>query len=184
MNIFFSSASKISDPELSDIVGKDMPAFLKSLGHDVFVYKYNPDVNNGFSTFQEINDKINKADVYIGEMSKASQSLGFQLSYALSLLKPCLYLYHESRSGEPDRLMTENPSRLLRIKTYNNKNYKRVLEKFIKSSQKQLPSRRTSFMSTNYIDEFVSRFASQNGISKGEVIRQILDAEAKKRLKL
>jgi uncharacterized protein YunC (DUF1805 family) len=65
---------------------------------------------------------------------------------------------------------------LLRIKTYNDNNYKKVLDKFLRSAAKQLPSKRTSFMSTTKIDDFITLKAKELGISKGEAIRQILDS--------
>lgn len=181
MNIFYASATKSSDSELTKLVEVAIPQYLKNSRHKVNYYKYDPGKHDGFNSFQEINKQITNSDVYIGEMSRASQSLGFQLSYALSLSKPCLYLYHEKRSGIPDKLITENPSRLLRIKTYNKNSYKRVLLKFISSAEKQLPSRRTSFMSTSQIDDFIGETAKDNGVSKGEAIRQVLDAAVKKK---
>jgi hypothetical protein len=179
MNIFYAAASvnlPESDSSLLKLVDSEIPKYLESLGNNVYFYQYDPSRKDGYSSFQEINQQISICDLYIGEMSRASQSLGFQLSYALSLSKPCLYLFREGRSGTPDNLLTENPSRLLRIKTYNDNNYKKVLDKFLRSAAKQLPSKRTSFMSTTKIDDFITLKAKELGISKGEAIRQILDS--------
>ena len=176
MNIFYAVSTNSFEAGLTKIVETRIPKYLRSLGDKVYVYRYDPSKARRLVSFNEINQQILDSDVYIGEMSRASQSLGFQLSYAVSLTKPCLYLYHESRSGLPDILLADNPSRLLRIRTYNNDNYTQVLDKFIKSAAKQLPSRRTSFMSTVRIDSHISNIAKANGIAKGEAIRQILDS--------
>lgn len=177
MNIFFAAAIKDADKKLIELIDA-IVNHLEDEGHSVYLYRYEPEKNTSPVSFQAINGAIVDADVYIGEMSRASQSLGFQLSYAISLLKPSLYLYKEDRAGTPDQLITHNPSRLLRIKTYNRDNYKTVLSKFLSSAAKQLPSHRTSFMSTKRIDDFIGSYAKINGISKGEAIRRILDATA------
>lgn len=178
MKIFYATTEKQDNDELS-LITRLVGTYLQSLNHELYVYAYDPSKIENLSTFQRLNTLISEADVYIGEMSSPSQSLGFQISYALSLSKPCLYLYLDNRKGEPDAFISKNPSRLLKIKTYNKDNYRRVLDKFLASAEKQLPSKRTSFMSTVQIDEFIAYKAQSSGISKGEAIRQIITEAAK-----
>lgn len=125
-------------------------------------------------SFNELVEKINAADMFIGEMSKPSQTLGFQLAHALQLSKPCLYLYDGINKGSPKGLIGNIPSRSLKIKKYNKDNYKKIIDDFVQFAQKQLFTARTSFMSTREIDDYLTKESARQGISKGELIRQVL----------
>jgi hypothetical protein len=142
--------------------------------NQVFHYNHvisDPNVNH---TFNDLMKEINAADIFIGEMSGPSQTLGFQLAHALQLSKPCLYLYDGIKKGPPAGLIGNIPSRGLKIKTYNAANYRKVIDDFTRFAQKQLFTTRTSFMSTREIDDYITNESRRQGISKGELIRQIL----------
>lgn len=141
---------------------------------EVFHYSHKLSEPNNEYTFDELIYRINNADAFIGEMSKSSQTLGFQLAHALQLSKPCLYLYNETDKGVPAGLIGNIPSRGLKIKSYSFHNYKKVVDNFLTFAEKQLFTARTSFMSTREIDEYITTVSRRQGISKGELIRQIL----------
>jgi hypothetical protein len=144
------------------------------MNHEVFHYDHEYNEANDQYTFDDLVGEIASADVFVGEMSKASQTLGFQLSYALQLSKPSLYLYDSEQKGKPAGLIGNIPSRNLRIKSYDSKNLKNTIDEFMVFAERQMESARTSFMSTREIDEYLSSEAMRQGVSKGELIRQIL----------
>lgn len=131
----------------------------------------------------EINDKSNRSseslqasDIFIGEMSKPSQSLGFLLGLAINQKKPCLYLYDEStRYGKPKSVIKNRPSRLLVIKPYNQKNIKVILLNFLKKAEKQLLSDRITFVCSKAIKNYINNESKRSGIAKGEIIRTIIE---------
>jgi hypothetical protein len=145
-----------------------------STNNDIFHYSHDMNGANDAYGFNEIVDAINNADVFIGEMSQPSQTLGFQLAHALQAMKPVLYLYDVKDKTEPVGLIGNIPSRSLRIKRYDINNYKKIIDNFMKFSERQLNTSRTSFMSTKEIDIFLSSESKKQRISKGELIRQII----------
>lgn len=180
MKIFYASAKGTSDKSIEELAVKVIPAILTELGHEVQIFIYDPGQPTNNGSFDEAAEGIISADIFIGEMSRASQTLGFQLSYALNNTKPSLYLYNTATKAKPGKVLTDNPSRLLKIKSYDNASLKHALEGFISYATEQLSSVRTSFMSTKQIDRYISKRAQLLGLSKGEVIRQLLSKAAEK----
>ncbi len=178
MHIFYSGAKGFSDPELNRLVEEIIPGLLTQRGHSVYVLLHDPKTQEQSKGFDQIAKQILSADAFIGEMSRASQTLGFELSYALNNTKPCLYLYHHTRNAQPGTVMLNNPSRLLKIKPYTDTNLEDTLDSFLAFSEVQSNTSRTSFMSTRKIDTFLNQESKSRGISKGELIREILSERA------
>lgn len=168
MKIFFASST------LGDAADQNGILLHLRKNHQVFHYLHDVTSPNEEYSYSDIIEEISKSDIFIGEMSRASQTLGFQLAYALHLSKPCLYLYGASEKGRPAGVIGDIPSRGMKIKRYNSKNYKKVLDDFIKFAEKQMFTTRTSFMSTREIDHYLTSESHKLGMSKGELIRQIL----------
>ena len=176
MKVYYGASKGHSDSGLEELVQNTIPRILKKNGNSLGIYSYNPVAINDSKSFAQIAEQIQDADVFIGEMSRPSQTLGFQLAYALNLGKPCLYIYNQNRQGEPDFVISKHPSRLLRLATYQDtKDLEAELQSFMKLAKTQMNSSRTSFMSTSRIDQYVDSASKKIGISKGEVIRQLLD---------
>jgi hypothetical protein len=97
------------------------------------------------------------------------------LAHAIQQSKPCLYLYDERHKGQPKGLIGNIPSRNLKFKKYTINNYKKVIDDFIGFAEKQMLTTRTSFMSTKKIDEYLNYESKKQSISKGELIRQLLN---------
>lgn len=175
MKIFYAASKGGSDESIGELATKTIPALLKQAGHEVQVSLYDPEDPSNNGGFDATAESIVAADIFIGEMSRASQTLGFQLSYALHNTKPSLYLFNVTTKARPGAVLANNPSRLLKVKSYDKASVKHVLDDFIRYADGQLSSVRTSFMSTRRIDKFISERANLLGITKAEVIRQILD---------
>lgn len=130
-------------------------------------------LNDSTESIKVLNN-LQSSDIVIFEMSFPSQTMGFLLSYALQKGKPALYLYSKV-SGKPSVPVVGNPSRLLSIQQYDDKNLKKSLDKFMKKAERQLRSDRITFVSSREINDYVNWKSVQNGLSKGEVIRAILE---------
>lgn len=180
MNIYYSAASGSSNHGQDELTCEVIPEILSHLSTMLYKNIYNPESSVITSDFTEVAENIVKADIFIGEMSRASQTLGFELAHALNHHKPCLYLYHEDRSAKPGTVLLHSPSRLMKIKAYNEKNIEKIIKNFIKFSEKHMNTSRTSFMSTRKIDEFLNIQSSRRGVSKGELIREVLSKAADK----
>lgn len=174
MKIFFTSCITKRSPEQANRI-ELITQLLRESGNKVDSYIYDQDdgEENG-NTFQRLAQLVQQSDVYIAEMSVASQTLGFQIAYALNSTKPCLYLYHTSTKGRPGVPLVGNPSRLLKIVAYNEADVRDRLGAFLEYAQKQLATARTSFMSTQEIDSFLNERSKRLGVHKAELIRQIL----------
>lgn len=176
MKLYYATTKGQTDKHIEMLATETIPSILKEAGHDVFTYIYNPADPSHELSFDTLLSAILNADAFIGEMSRPSQTLGFQLASALSASKPTLYLYNSARNGKPDVSISNNPSRLLRINEYETEaSINRVVATFLKFADQQSRSTRTSFISTKRIDEFITSRSKKLGISKGEAIRQLLD---------
>lgn len=174
MNIVYSATKGHKSAEIEELVVQRVPSYLRLLGHQVNILLYDPSKPDSTESFDETVKMILEADMFIAEMSRASQTLGFQFSFALANTKPSLYLYHSGTNSEPGSILRNNPSRLLKIKDYDKFTYKKVLDSFIGFADQQQQTVRTSFMSTRKIDDSIQELSKEQGISKGEVIRQLL----------
>ncbi len=174
MDIVYSATKGHASEQVEKLVSRQLPSHLESLGHKVNVFLYDPSEPHDTESFDEIVEKILQADMFIAEMSRASQTLGFQFSFALANTKPSLYLYHAGTKSEPGSILRNNPSRLLKIKDYDVSTYKDTLGSFVKFASQQQQTVRTSFMSTRKIDSSIQELSKEQGVSKGEIIRQLL----------
>lgn len=174
MDIVYSATRGHNSREIEELVSQQLPSYLKTLGHEVNVFLYNPSEPDSTESFDKIVKEILQADMFIAEMSRASQTLGFQLSFALANTKPSLYMYHTGTKSEPGGILRNNPSRLLKIKDYSSSTYKAVLDSFVHFANQQQQTVRTSFMSTRKIDNSIQELSKAQGVSKGEIIRQLL----------
>jgi len=176
MKIYYATTKGQADKHIESFVTETIPAILNETGHEIFTYIYNPADPKNELSFDTLLNAILTADAFIGEMSRPSQTLGFQLASALTASKPTLYLYNSARNGKPDVSISNNPSRLLRIGEYETEvTLKSIIDTFLNFADQQSRSTRTSFISTKRIDEFVTSQSKKLGISKGEAIRQLLD---------
>ena len=181
MKIFYAYSSKNSDKR--GIVHKEIIDYLKGLGHTVdeycLVFSELIEPGSRDKNPSQIVVKIRDSDAFIGEMSRASQTLGFLLAFAVYHGKPSLYLYPTGSLGKPGKMITENPSRLLTVEEYSHTNFSDKISRFLKKVGKQLKASRTTFVSTREIDQYVTAVSKRAGLAKGEIIRDIMEKAIK-----
>lgn len=171
MKIFISGAyrSSSNDKEKIDKLLNGLNNTNYKLDHYFF------DVEQDSDDYGDVLKRIRDADVFIGEMSRASQTLGFLLAYALSHQKPSLYLFSENTLGKPKTPILNNPSRLLTISEYDGVDINELINKFLRKAEKQLYSQRITFICSKEIYDYIDSKSNKNGMSKGEIIRSLLE---------
>jgi len=179
MRVFFASCTQGEYGSQNARIAA-IEATLREQGHSVYSYIYDQQGLNDKRGYSELAEIILRHDIYIAEMSLPSQTLGFQIAFALSGGKPCLYLYDSATHGNPDAPLANHPSRLLRIASYTPTNLEKRLKNFTDYSKKQMSSKRMSFMSTYEIDRFLDQTSAQSNVPKSELIRNILNEAAQK----
>jgi hypothetical protein len=180
MRVFFASCTA------GDSQQRRISAVVGAIENDHQItgsYIYSLDKGDGAGEFSSIAGSILSSDIYIAEMSLPSQTLGFQIAFALSNGKPCLYLYDKETNGLPAVPISGHPSRLLKISDYSSDTLTRRLRAFYKLAKSQLASKRTSFMSTHEIDTYLEVEARKLGIPKAEIIRHALHQAAQQNAK-
>lgn len=182
MRVFYAFTSKSKKIETRQ---RDIINFISRKGHTIDSYNYilseNIDPESEDKSPEDIIERIKLSDIFIGEMGRASQTLGFLLSFAALQGKPSLYLYPKESSGKPGNLIFNNPSRLITVKSYTKKNIDSILSNFIDRSVKKNKSTRTTFISTIEIDNFINEKVNSTGLSKGEIIRSLLELSINKK---
>lgn len=177
VKIFYTYAIKDHDPR--SVLHDKIIEFLKSGGNVVDVYKFvfSETVEPGSEDADPTGTikRIKNSDLFIGEMSRASQTLGFLMAFAVQSGKPSLYLYPVGSLGRPGKFITENPSRLITVEKYSDSGYEAKIREFLDRAKRKLASSRTTFVSTREIDDFISSKIKELGLSKGEVIRKIIE---------
>lgn len=179
MRVFFASC--ITDKKSQERIS----AVIAHIGQDHQItgsYIYNLNSGDGTAEFSDPAENILNSDIYIAEMSLPSQTLGFQIAFALNNGKPCLYLYDENTNGKPAAPILGHPSRMLKVSSYNASNLAKRLNAFSKLARSQLASKRTSFMSTHEIDLYLDAESRRLGVPKAEVIRQSLHNAVQKKV--
>lgn len=118
-------------------------------------------------------ERIERSDLFIGEMSFRSGPVSYQLTYALESKKPTLYLYDEETGQQPHAVFLGNPSKYLFVRSYNLDNYQKVIDEFLTESGK-LMDRRFNFILPADLDDYIAIEAAKQHISKGEFVRNLV----------
>ncbi|OGG27402.1 hypothetical protein A2960_06400 [Candidatus Gottesmanbacteria bacterium RIFCSPLOWO2_01_FULL_39_12b] len=128
--------------------------------------------------FQKQLDKwINSCDFLVAETSFPSISVGYEISLALNRHKPVLILYS---AGHPPSLLAHHQDESLICEKYTPDTVKGILDDFINYVQGTDDMRFTFFI-TSKIASYLDHFSRKNKIPKSVYLRQLIEAEMKKR---
>lgn len=82
--------------------------------------------------------KLDKADIFLVEVSSPSIQAGYVIAYAINVRKPILCLYSASvNKKDVDYLVDGVSSKLIRLEAYNKDNIDTVLHSFLRQKRKK-----------------------------------------------
>lgn len=185
MKIFYTASLDVArnsaDKEWLRVISEVIPDLLTSYTNGRLVTYLVDDTVKHHELVPDVLADIRSSDAFVGEMSAQSQALGFELAYANLHFVPSLYLYRPKiLKTAPDRLFTDNPTRKLWVRGYEEEDIGHIVKSFIRMVERQMETARTSFMSTKEIDAFIAEESDAKGVAKGEIIRQVLSEAAKR----
>ena len=128
------------------------------------------DVKTNIALYERKTHAIQNADICIFEATTAGLGLGFLIEKALGLSKPTIVLYLHN---VPPVLLTGVQSEKLILKSYDEKNLKRVLKEAL-SSARERRDKRFNFFISQKILEYLDRASSQKGVTKSQFIRELI----------
>ena len=173
MKIFLSYIETIHKDKHEENVRRIKKILDGIRGVKVFEYKIVKSDTEDKSS--HISEALQSSDIFIGEMSRPSQTLGFLLGQAINQKKPCLYIYDDSTQGKPRNTIQNHPSRLLLVQHYQQNQLKKILTNFLRKAEKQLLSDRITFVCSKAAREYIDRQSTKFGLAKGEIIRTIIE---------
>lgn len=119
---------------------------------------------------------IQKADIFVCEMSNLSPTLAIEVWEALRLLKPTLVLYFEQSSSRPDTAFLGSPSKLLTVEIYNKNDLEEKIKRFLKKAQRRIVGNRFTVRLTKEMNEYLEFLKVKlRCSSKNEVVMKILE---------
>lgn len=121
--------------------------------------------------------KINKADIFIGEITEKSTSIGIEIGMAVSNYKPTLLLQSDNKTSPPPIPLRALKSKVT-VKSYNLKNVEQKITTWLKRVDKGII---TKFMNIGFSKEQVDLIEfiqeTENIKSFALTVRSIINGE-------
>lgn len=149
---------------------------------DDYIFKHTPELLAKSSiislkkNYHKITAKIKQCDFMIVESTQSSLGVGRYIGVALHFHKPILVLY----TKYPPRTLLGDPTRLITIKKYlpnNKKGLEEKLEQFSKQAEKKIFTYRFNLMLSHEMNNYLLYKSKENGMSKADYIRNLVDAD-------
>lgn len=122
------------------------------------------------SNYHETINFIKKADICVLETSAHSLGLGFIVQKSLEMSKPTVVLYYEDNI--PYFLAGIEDEKLL-VKSYNEKNIKKVLSEAFELARERRDKRFNFFLSPKLL-EYLELASKKEGVTKSKLIRDLI----------
>lgn len=167
----------LSTPSLSDNEKKELFLWMRrevlKCGA-IFTYdwmldeeKYQPQ-----EMFKKVSDGIYQADLVIAELSFSSTGVGQQVGMALTRKIPVLG-FVASWKEVPRKFTIGAEGGNFRIENYTRENFSEILKIYLKKFGKER-FEKFNFVSTSEINQELEAVSSKRGISKSQLLRQII----------
>ena len=175
MKIFYSGPRRSN--ELS-YVNKAIVEFLESKGHKIdkslieTAYEY--DVYHFEEAYKRNLKSINSCDLMVIEITEASTSSGFVISYALNQHKPVLALINTSQTKSVPTSLKGSTNKLFTLKEYDSKTLEKVLGSYITSVKSIIDTKFILIISPE-IDRYLQWASESRRMHKAQVVRLALE---------
>jgi hypothetical protein len=120
--------------------------------------------------YNEMSKSIQEADICIFEASTPSFGVGYLIQLALSNSKPTIVMFYKEQKSF--LLMGVHDDKLI-VKTYNDKNYRKVLKESLDAARERRDKRFNFFISPKLL-EYLEKASKEEGITKSKFIRNLI----------
>ncbi|OGK13886.1 hypothetical protein A3A93_05905 [Candidatus Roizmanbacteria bacterium RIFCSPLOWO2_01_FULL_38_12] len=120
---------------------------------------------------------IKKADICILETSAHSLGLGFMVQKSLEMGKPTIVLYY--KDNVPYFLQGAEDEKLI-VKSYDEKNYKKVLKNALSLAREKRDKRFNFFLSPKLLG-YLEDVSNAQGVTKSKILRDLIVEHMRKR---
>ncbi len=119
---------------------------------------------------------IKDNDIFIAEVSSSSSHVGYEVGYAVAHAKPVLLLRHDTASHHTAPAFRGNPSKLVTLSMYNEKNLESKIKAFLRKAEKGIFVKRLPIEFTQGQVEYV-QYRQGIGARKSfnATIRQLIE---------
>jgi uncharacterized protein (DUF302 family) len=181
MKIYFS-ATITSNDKLREIY-KRVKEVLTKEGHSVFDYgsdnlepsqlaqRSDTEIQ---STYKQLDKYLKNAEVYIADISEPSVGIGYEISQALMLRKPCLVLKYQKAGFQPLATIQGNNSAYMKYKTYDERTLESIIKKFIGNSKDKIDTKFILIIPPE-IDRYLEWNVREKGVTKAEITREAIE---------
>lgn len=114
--------------------------------------------------------RLQEADICVFECSLHSLSIGFLIDKALESNKPTIALYY--KDNIPHFLAGIQEEKLI-VKSYNEKNYKKVIKEFLKEAR-EIKDKRFNFFISPKLLSYIETISKEQGVTKSRFIRSLI----------
>jgi hypothetical protein len=113
---------------------------------------------------------IQQADICVFEATMPSLGVGFLIQLSLDNSKPTLVFYHKENT--PYFLSGIDDDKLI-VKSYDNKNYKKVLKQALTIAREKRDKRFNFFLSPKLLN-YLEDVSNQQGVTKSKILRDLI----------
>lgn len=172
IQVYFSAPSYKNDSEKTKLLSIRQ-AILK-LGYR-FTYDWLEDGEklSAKKLYEKAISGINRADLVVAEVSEPSTGVGQQIAYAVENKIPVIALKEKGKSDKNSRFTLGSEDDLLKIYSYRLPEISKMLELAL-SEQSSKRFEKFNFVSTPEINNYLSLKSDMKGISKSQLLRQII----------
>lgn len=115
-------------------------------------------------------DDINKAEICIFEVSFQSLGAGYLIDKSLDYSKPTIVLYLE---GHKPHILSVVEDEKLIVRSYNEKNYKKVVRDALTFAREKRDKRFNFFLSPKLLN-YLEQASNSRGVTKSKLLRDMI----------
>lgn len=166
----YDYVEKLGHKNLNDFIIRDDPK-------DFYDNLQKEGVKKYAEIFGEAIGKLRESDVNIFECSEQSFSIGYLVQKSIEMNKPTVVLYEDRY--QPSYFLLGSEDEKLIIKSYNQDNIEKILEKSLQDAT-SVADKRFNFFITPSMISFLNQAAREQGITKSTLIRNLILEHRKK----
>lgn len=113
---------------------------------------------------------IQSADICVFETSVPSLGVGFLIQSALDYSKPTIVLYYQDNTAY---FLSGIDDEKLIVKSYDDKNYKKILKNALEQAREKRDKRFNFFLSPKLLN-YLETVSTEQGVTKSKILRDLI----------